>query len=727
MKTILFLTILFAAFSPVADKDEQAAGELQRRIAPHYSVCFHKTGGDMDSYSFETKGRTLHISANNANSMCVAFGRYLKECCNAEVSWFSDEPVSLPKIQPRAEATSGRALTKRRFFFNYCTYGYTMPYWKWENWERMIDWMALNGINLSFAITGQESVWYKVWSSLGLSHEEIMDYFTGPAHLPWHRMNNIDRFQGNPPQGWMDGQVELQKKIVERERSLGIVPVIQVFSGHTPAALKNHYPDAAIHPLHPDRERGWGGFDARRHDSYFLETTDPLFSKIQKLYMEESARMFGSDHVYGADPFNEVDSPDWSPEFLASVSKGIYDTMKEADPEAVWIQMAWLFYHDSKHWTPERVKAYLRAVPEGGLTLLDYYCDKKELWKLTDRFHGQPYIWCMLGNFGGNTNLVGNYAGIKAKLDTVFRDGGSNFSGVGSTLEGLDCNIWLYEYLFERAWDAPASTSDDVADRTLGREDSHWRKAWSDMTTKIYTHHVRGSYQGSSLNVRPRFRERCGSNKHSEYAPEDMIAVWKEMIAAKPSGTDAYRYWMVNAGRQTLADLFDSLALSFYEASLRGDAAEAARLAPRMLELARDMDVLLAQHPAFSFAKWVNSARAWGKDGKEADYYETNARTLLTTWGERNISLVDYANRNWSGLVGEYCIPRWKAYTDYIVSELEAGRPIDPASGSFAGMDAALADFEYAYATSHAPVCEAERVSDIRKLCKTLFEKYFDE
>jgi len=50
------------------------------------------------------------------------------------------------------------------------------------------------------AITGQEAVWQRVWTRLGLSDEEVRAYFTGPAHLPWHRMSNIDRWQGPLPE-----------------------------------------------------------------------------------------------------------------------------------------------------------------------------------------------------------------------------------------------------------------------------------------------------------------------------------------------------------------------------------------------------------------------------------------------------------------------------------------------------------------------------------------------
>ena len=50
----------------------------------------------------------------------------------------------------------------------------------------------------------------------------------------------------------------------------------------------------------------------------------------------------------------------------------------------------------------------LNAVPQDKLILLDYYCDYTEIWRDTEQYYGKPYIWCYLGNFGGNTFLAGD-------------------------------------------------------------------------------------------------------------------------------------------------------------------------------------------------------------------------------------------------------------------------------------------------------------------------------
>ncbi len=59
-----------------------------------------------------------------------------------------------------------------------------MPWRGWSEWERFIDWMALQGLTMPLAITGQEAVWERVRTRLNLSQKEVCSYFTDPAHLP---------------------------------------------------------------------------------------------------------------------------------------------------------------------------------------------------------------------------------------------------------------------------------------------------------------------------------------------------------------------------------------------------------------------------------------------------------------------------------------------------------------------------------------------------------------
>ncbi|XP_045925572.1 alpha-N-acetylglucosaminidase-like [Micropterus dolomieu] len=70
--------------------------------------------------------------------------------------------------------------------------------------------MALNGINLPLAFTGQEAMWQEVYRALGLNQSEIEEFFSGPAFLAWNRMGNMFKFGGPLPQSWHVNQLYLQ-------------------------------------------------------------------------------------------------------------------------------------------------------------------------------------------------------------------------------------------------------------------------------------------------------------------------------------------------------------------------------------------------------------------------------------------------------------------------------------------------------------------------------------
>ncbi len=80
---------------------------------------------------------------------------------------------------------------------NVCTHSYSLVWYDWPQWEAFIDWMALSGVNMALAMTGQEEVQYKVFTQLGLSDTDIRHWFNGPAFLTWSRGQNGSFSQTN--------------------------------------------------------------------------------------------------------------------------------------------------------------------------------------------------------------------------------------------------------------------------------------------------------------------------------------------------------------------------------------------------------------------------------------------------------------------------------------------------------------------------------------------------
>ncbi len=118
---------------------------MVERLLPQYSssFVFEELRDDDDVYEVETVNGMVIIRGNNANSMAVGLNHYLKQYCKTSVSWYANDSVVLPKgIVPLNKKITSKAKVKNRFFLNYCTFGYSLTWWKWRDWERFIDWMA---------------------------------------------------------------------------------------------------------------------------------------------------------------------------------------------------------------------------------------------------------------------------------------------------------------------------------------------------------------------------------------------------------------------------------------------------------------------------------------------------------------------------------------------------------------------------------------------------------
>lgn len=131
---------------------------------------------------------------------------------------------------------------------------------------------------------------------------------------------------------------ELQKKILERKKSLGMTPILPAFTGHVPPSFKDKFPKVKL------KKTSWVGFSS----VYILDPNEPMFTEIGRKFIEEETKTYGTDHLYSADTFNENTPPTSDSVFLNDVSKKVCQSMALADPKEIWIMQGWLFYHGAK-------------------------------------------------------------------------------------------------------------------------------------------------------------------------------------------------------------------------------------------------------------------------------------------------------------------------------------------------------------------------------------------
>ena len=681
-----FLIVFGHAYSKPQAKNapsHQNINQLIERILPGKSSQFiiqsivSKDGKEV--FELNSEGSKIVLKGTNDLAISKAFNYYLVNYCNIRVSWYKDDLISVPGVLPVVnDPVIQECRFEKRFFLNYCTFGYTMLWWQWDDWERFIDWMALNGINMPLAITGQEAIWLEVWKEFGMTDGQIRSYFTGPAHLPWHRMGNLDGFLGPLPHEYINGQFELQKQILKRERSFGMTPVLPAFAGHVPEAIKEKYPDSKITSL--------GSYEVGdAYNAYFLDPMDPLFIQIQQKYLTIQTKYFGTDHYYGADPFNEMDPPDTTPAYLASVSASIYNGMSSVDPGAIWVQMGWTFYY-MKLWKddPERLKAMINAVPGNKMVILEYFAEKEEVWRNTDAWHGAPYIWCYLGNFGGNTEMAAPVKEVAQRIVKTENDTShGKLFGIGSTLEGFGVNRFMFEWLFEYAWDKDVANTDVWIDSYARSKTKHIdtvaEKAFQRLFNLVYNDQVSGVALGSLMHARPFLTGLKGYQRPSKYDYKELANILAFMLSAdeKSLQSNDYQRDLVLVTKQILDNLIVPLRKKVNEAYVNRDTVEMEKQMAIFLEIMDDQDRLLATQSDLLLGKWLSDARMFGSDSISKAYYEKNARVLITTWGNEGNQIIDYASRGLSGLISSYYKVRWEKFFDMLRKSIASNSDLD--------------------------------------------------
>ncbi|WP_183559813.1 alpha-N-acetylglucosaminidase [Mucilaginibacter sp. SP1R1] len=721
-KCLLVLIVLALGVKANAQVDQKASIEFIERVIPGRSNWFviesvpQQNGKDV--FELESRDGKIILRGNNGLSIASALHYYIKNYCFCDIGW-NGTNLNLPETLPLVKAIVHKTTPYQyRYYLNYCTYNYSMAWWDWNRWQKEIDWMALNGINLPLAITGEEAVWQDVYKSMGFTNKQLDEFFSGPAYFAWFWMGNIDAWGGPLPQHWMDTHKELQKKILARERSFGMKPVLSSFTGHVPPSFKDKYPNAKV------KKTNW---DAGFPDVYILDPDDPMFETIGKKYIEAQTKEFGTDHLYSADTFNENVPPTNDSTYLSGMSKKVFNSMAAADPKAIWVMQGWMFHYNNKFWQPQQIKALLNAVPDEQMIVLDLYSDAHPVWNRTEAYYGKPWIWSMLQNFGGNISLFGRMRHVAADPAIALHDPESkNMRGIGVTPEGIEQNPALFALMLENVWtDTPIDVDKwliNYAQRRYGQNNNQANEAWHILLNSVYSGGLTEGGPESIVVARPTFKKTIDRVLTKlDYDPAQLVKAWGLLIQAADSlkQSDGFQYDLVDVTRQVLANYASPLQQKMVTAYQSGDKQHFKRYSTAFLQLMDDMDALLNTRKDFLLGKWINEARANGITEKEKDLYEFNARDLVTLWGDKESGLREYSNRQWAGLIKGYYKPRWALFFKELDKSLSSGTTFD--SNAF---DKQVKDWEWQWVNKHDNAYPNTITGSAVEVSKQLFEKY---
>lgn len=624
---------------------------------------------------FRISGTTGHIvvAATSNVTALFAVNWYFKYTAHLQIP-LDGYPLSLHESLPAPDhAIEGSTPYAYRYALNENTDGYSTPYWGWLRWQREIDVLAASGVNAMLVERGTDAVLYQTFRDFGYSDAEIRAWITQPAHQNWQLMGNLCCFDEPISRQLLARRIRSARSILARLRELGITPVLPGYFGMVPADFAKRHPGA-----HVIQQGSWNGF--RRPG--WLDPRDPLFAAVAASFYRHQREMFGDSSIYDIELFQEGGTPGNVP--VGAAAKAIQQALLRAHPDALWMTLAW-----QNNPSP----ALLSAVDRSHLLIVDLDQGRTPRENREQDFMGAGYLFGGLWDFGGRTTLGANLYDYAVRLPRMGLRAGSTMQGTALFSEGLDNNPAAFDLFTEMAWRTKPvdllAWSRAYARRRYGVDDPHARRAWAILMKTAYggradgisDHGERDAAPESLFNAQPSLDAVSASSWSPDrlrYDPREFSAALTELLQVDPRvrNVAAYRYDLVDVARQTLANWSRETLPEIKEAYDRRDEARFRVLTQRWLLMMKLQDRLLATNANFMVGPWLAAVSPWGASAQERRRLQYDARSILTTWGNRTASeagLRDYGNKDWSGLTRDYYLRRWQIYFDELDHSLRTG------------------------------------------------------
>lgn len=640
-------------------------GVLSRLIPGRESefdfAAIDKIDDTRDVFELSTVASKILVKGSSATAITSGINYYLHNYCNASFSWNGDQNI-LPTPLPTVSGTVRKETPYQyRYSLNYCTHNYTMSFWDWARWEREIDLMAMQGVNVFLSPIGSEAVWQKTLEHFGYSFVEIQNFVAGPSHTAWWLMDNLEGEGGKVSQEYIDARTALQKKIMARAKELGMNVVLQGYAGMVPTSFAAKVPTATV-----VAQGDWCGYTRPP------VVTGAVCDSVAKYWYIESVKLFGAADFYGGDAFHEGGIiPNGLN--LADYATQLQSWMLKTNPKSTWVLQAWQANPRTE---------ILKGIKKDQCLILDYSNDVYGFWKSRNGFNGYPWVYGVINNFGGR---MGIYARLQKVADDVFAMQNSaikgNNLGIGIAPEAIIYNQVSYDLLWDLAWETSAVTTSNwvtkFADRRYGTALENTQKAWQTLNTTALAC-TSGQEGGSEsiINARPSLTVgavSCCATSNIYYTPSAIIPAWTNMMNSIDVLKDktTFKHDLVDISRQVLANYAKQVYTEMVSAFNAANKPLFNTKSALFLDIMLDQDSLLRTREEYLLGKWISDARALGTTPAESDIFELDARALPTTWNTKYDGFLhEYAHHEWAGLTKDFYRERWKLFIADLTSRL---------------------------------------------------------
>lgn len=629
------------------------------RCSPEFAESFVletvESENGKNIFSFEVCDDKVLIKGDNAVSMAVSYYRFMREYCGAYFT--ADHSLAYGEFSLPSEKYEGVIESKYRTCFEYTTFSCSACWWNWERWEKEIDFMAMNGINMPLAVVGTQAVWLKTMDDLGMKESLSLSGLSGPAFWGWQLSNCFDGYLPQTKRETVEKQIELGRMIIEREKELGMEPILNGFSGYI---FRNFIQGKVRARMKKTDE--WCLFPAQ----YQLSVRDTMFHKIGSMYYRNQKLLLGESRFFMADPFSGHEPVKRDAAFLAGLGNAIYKLISIQSEDSVWVV----------HSSAVR-PAMLRSVPKEKVLVIDSGSLAGE-----EAFEGCGFILSTQHNNCDVTAIHGDIKNVSGNRFASENEKNPNVCGVASLSDGAYSNEAFRQYSF-----AAMSGEKDVdawflkyAANRYGTESESALEALMLLKNSCWRSGQPSREHASAICTRPttllRHASIGDSGSEIGYNISDVFAAAQKLLEAKGK-TYEYELDLCDVLRQALSDLANSVCKKALDGYKNKDVAMFEENTNLFLTIIEDIDRLLTTKKEFSLPYHLSLARESGSDDAEKQNYEINLLSLVSIFGPvKDTVLYDTCWKEWGGMLGSFYALRWRALFEQLAAGFKKLRRI---------------------------------------------------
>ena len=679
------------------------------------------TGRDVWEVDWNSSANRPVLRGNDGVSLATAFNYYLKYYCYqdfpyvATASYKIEMPKSLPKVENKVHNVF--EYEYRHYFNVNCEYKYSAVNYGEQEWQRRVDWMAMNGYNMFLFDFDYRAVWLKMAQDgvLGKAFVKGEPEYN-PAAMKELLTASVDKVPMFGEYAVSEKSVELSAQlgasVVEMAFELGIEPEIRPFYGALPFMFPNNHDDYY--------KRSKADFRIDLPGSVFDGLTAYLAAKWQNSPQGIALSPYTVASASAEDQKKALETFTYLSEQYYAYYMKVYPfdangrTLKYVYKDLVEEQ-GFVIKHAAY---PNKTLSYLeeqfqKLNPSGKWIVsswtiqqweLDYFSvDKTLVIDLagnksgsTNEFWGTQWLWCRLNNYGGNQGLGHDLPGAVTQFAKL-KQSSKNLSGFALGPEGSDTDPLYYDFMSELSWrsDLPLTKAEadayiagwmrEYAKRRYGLEAyAEAPELFDEFTellrTTFYSATPKGAPEQSVINGAPKLsgtQARPNADTQTQgWSFKDASELFGLTAAlvntiGKENQTPGFLYDMTDVTRQILSELAQPIYKKIDPAYSKDTIGTAKAYTQMIIDIIYDMDELLASNENFLFGSRVEGARSRGATEADAAYYEVIERTFVTYWMADNATPIwavyDYANKQLAGYLKDWCAVRW----EYFYNELD--------------------------------------------------------